>query len=144
MKKKLQKGIILVILTLFVVSATIFAAKAAFSINFSPLSGAPGDSIGVSSLTGDFKALTTVGIGIGAEVTMTNEAVTVTETGINSAEGFTANHPIKPGSFSWSAPFGALTFMVFDNPFFDVIFIAVVFVVWVEKICENDLFCNFF
>ena len=109
----------IIFIALFVVSATIFAAKAAFSINFTPLSGAPGDSIGVSSVTGDFEPLTTVGIGFGAEVEVLDEEPTITDTGQGSYPrtftGFTANHPIKPGSFNWVVDVGGVPIEYYDK-----------------------------
>lgn len=101
MKKRVYAGIVLVFVALIAVSGTILAAKAAFSISLTPLSGKPGDTIGVSSVTGDFEPLTSVGIGFGAEVVVVNEPVTP-----NGDHyylwGKTANRPIKPGSFSWT------------------------------------------
>ena len=117
MNKKLYNGIILVFLTLFVVSATMFVTKAAFNLLVTPLSGEPGDVVAVrTELSGDFEPLVSVGIGFGAEVIVTNEPVTLTATGaIITQTGLTANHPIKPGSFRWRTPYGALIFEIFDN-----------------------------
>ncbi len=117
MKKKRYSTIVLVSLTLIVISATLFAAKATTEIALTPTSGEPDSNAvvrGSVEMTGEFKPQSTVGIGFGAEVEVTNEAVTVTATGTNTAEGYTANKPIKPGSFKWSAPYGALTVEVFD------------------------------
>jgi len=114
MKKKMHKGIILAILTLLVISAIVFTVKAEFAINLSPLSGEPGDTIGVSSLTGDFEPLTSVGIGFGEEVAVTGEAVTPVGNMLHM-EGMTANHPIKPGSFRWTYTVDTTSITIWDN-----------------------------
>lgn len=115
MNKKEYTVISLFFLTLIVVSATIFTAKGAFQIYFTPSFATPGDPVSVAgSMQGDYEPLVTMGIGFGPEVEVTKEAVTVTATGTTSAEGYTANTPVKPGSFRWSAPYGGITVEVFD------------------------------
>ena len=120
MNKKMNKGIILVILTLFVISATIGLSKAVISLLVTPLSGAPGDIVAVrSELSGEFEAQSTVGIGFGAEVEVLDEEPTVTDTGQGSYPrtftGFTANQPIKPGSFNWVVDVGGVPMEYYDK-----------------------------
>jgi len=57
-------------------------------------------------------------IGLGKEEKVINEEATVTDTdvdNIHTFSGFTANHPIKPGSFNWIANIGGVETEFFDN-----------------------------
>jgi hypothetical protein len=67
-----------------------------------PISGSPADSVHVE---GSEFAISKA-LGIGAEVTVTDEPETITDTGPGSDPrvwtGVTDNHPIKPGSFRWT------------------------------------------
>ena len=112
MNKKRYTAIVLVFLTLFV-SATIFAAKAAPEIVLTPTSSQPGHSVSVEGT--DFAVSTSAGIGFGPEVAVTDESVTTTHPDVNTYTGFTANHPIKPGSFNWIANIGGVETEFFDN-----------------------------
>ena len=93
-------------LTVFAFSSTI--TKAASQIDVSPTSGEPASSVHVEGA--EFAASTSVGIGLGAEVTVAGEPETVTDTGPGSdprvMTGQTDKHPIKPGSFRWTENLG--------------------------------------
>ena len=82
-----------------------------------PTLGEPGDTVGFEGT--DFAALTSVGIGFGPEVIITDESNTLADTGKGSnprtISGFTANHPIKPGSFNWTINQGGMILEYFDN-----------------------------
>ncbi len=77
--------------------------KAASVIDLTPTTGEPGDLVDVEGT--DFAASSSVGIGFGPEVNVIDESATVTDNGAGSnpriITGYTADHPIKPGSFSW-------------------------------------------
>jgi hypothetical protein len=112
MNKKVSTGIILVFLTAFAVSATIFTGEAASNIMLTPSSGKPGDTVHVEG--SDFAASKAVGIGLGEEVRITNESVNAVGN-ITILEGATAHHPIKPGSFRWTYTVGGTPMTMTDN-----------------------------
>jgi hypothetical protein len=77
-------------------------------VDLTPTTGEPGDPVDVEGT--DFAASASVGIGFGPEVDVTGELPTVTDNGEGSnpriITGYTANKPIKPGSFFWAVNFG--------------------------------------
>ena len=77
-------------------------------MDLTPTTGEPGDPVDVEGT--DFAASASVGIGFGPEVDVTGELPTVTDNGEGSnpriITGYTANKPIKPGSFFWAVNFG--------------------------------------
>jgi hypothetical protein len=116
MNKKVYNGIIFFFLAVFVVSATILVTKAAPAVVLTPTSGEPGDTIDVDG-TG-FAVSTSVGIGLGAEVAVTGESGTATDTGQGTnpriISGYTARPPVKPGSFRWILNQGGVLIEYFD------------------------------
>src|SRR5512143_999162 len=113
MNRKSYSAIVLVSLSLLLVSAAIFEAKAAAAIVLNPTTGAPGTNVAISG-TG-FAASKTVGIGWGPEGAIVNDPVTVTTVGTTEFYGTTSQHPIKPGSFNWKYQRGAVDFTITDN-----------------------------
>jgi hypothetical protein len=111
MNKKLYVAIVLFFLAVFAVSSTI--TRAASQVELTPTSGEPSVSVHVEG--SDFAASKAVGIGLGAEVAVINEAVTITGSGNGPFTGFAANHPIKPGSFRWTFYVGAVLSRVYDK-----------------------------
>ena len=73
-------------------------------MDLTPTSGEPGDLVGVEGT--DFAASASVGVGFGPEVNVIGESPTVTDNGAGSSPriitGYTADKPIKPGTFSWA------------------------------------------
>jgi hypothetical protein len=80
--------------------------KAVSVVDLMPTTGEPGDPVVVDGT--DFAASSSVGVGFGPEVDVTGELPTVTDNEENPRiiTGYTANKPIKPGSFFWSINFG--------------------------------------
>ena len=72
-------------------------------MDLTPTSGEPGDLVGVEGT--DFAASASVGVGFGPEVNVIDESPTVTDNGAGESPriitGYTADRPIKPGSFNW-------------------------------------------
>ena len=108
--KRVRILTMLFFLTVFIVSVSMI--RAASVVELTPTSGEPGDTVSVEGT--DFAASTSVGIGFGPEVEITDESVDV-EGEISYLEGTTANRPIKPGSFSWTYKLGELTIDYNDN-----------------------------
>ena len=79
--------------------------NAAISITLKPTSGEPDDSVMVEGT--DFAETNNVGIGLGPEVTVTNETHPITNVTIGGPDVYgpftarTNHYPIKPGSFSF-------------------------------------------
>ncbi|MBN1357614.1 hypothetical protein JW988_02490, partial [Candidatus Bathyarchaeota archaeon] len=96
-------------LMVFAVSSTII--KAAPNVELTPTSGEPGDPVEVEG--SGFAASESLGVGFGGEVIVINEAVTPNGDHFY-LWGVTANHPIKPGSFSW-------TYSVESYPLFEFV-----------------------
>jgi hypothetical protein len=90
------------LLIVFVSSTTL---RAASQVELTPTSGAPGDSIMVEGT--DFNATNAVGICLGPEITVTDEAHDVTNVTVGGPDVYgpftatTLHYPIKPGSFSF-------------------------------------------
>jgi hypothetical protein len=95
-------------LTVFAFSSTI--TKAASQIDVSPTSGEPASSVHVEG--SEFAASTSVGIGLGAEAAVINEAVTITGSEYGHFEGFTFHPLIKPRSLRWTLTAGTATILV--------------------------------
>ena len=113
MSRKICVVFVLFFLSIF--AASTIVVKAESQIELTPTSGEPGDSIMVEG--SDFAASKAVGIGLGAEVVVKDESVTVTDdtgTGIRIVSGFTAKHPIKPGSFRWELDQGGVLLYYYD------------------------------
>ena len=104
-KKKMYTAAVMMFLTLSIVLAVIPMASAAGAITLTPAAQTPGGSVSVAG-TG-FGATKAVGIGCGAEVTVTGEAHPITNTNVPNGDTFgpftarTLHYPIKPGSFSF-------------------------------------------
>jgi hypothetical protein len=106
-KTKVYTMVFAALLMMSIILAVVPMASAAGAITLNPTTQAPGSSVTVDG-TG-FGATKAVGIGLGAEVTVTDEAHDITNVAIGpDGDGvygpFTAktNHyPIKPGSFSF-------------------------------------------
>jgi hypothetical protein len=92
---------------------TISAAAAA--ITLSPNPQAPGASVTVEGA--DFNGTSAVGIGFGAEVTVTNEVVNRTGSGTGPYIGYLSFRPIKPGTLNYTVNVanGLITYVVNDN-----------------------------
>ena len=113
MNRKIWVVFVLFFLLVFAVSSLI--VRGASQVELTPTSGAPTDSIHIEG--SDFAASKAVGIGLGAEVVVKDESVTVTDdtgTGIRIVSGFTAKHPIKPGSFRWELDQGGVLLYYYD------------------------------
>jgi len=93
--------------------ATVLLASAAPAVVLTPTSGEPGDPVGVDG-TG-FAVSTSVGIGFGPEVAVTDESVTTTHPDLDTYSGFTAHHPITLVSFNWIADIGGVLATFCDN-----------------------------
>jgi hypothetical protein len=106
MNRKISVVFVLFLFAIFALSTII--TKAESQIELMPTSGEPGDSVHVEG--SEFAASKSVGIGLGAEVAVTDESVTMTDTGLDSnprtISGNTAKHPIKPGSLRWQLDIG--------------------------------------
>jgi hypothetical protein len=111
MNKKLYVTIVLFFLSVFAVSSII--VRGASQVELTPTSGEPSSTVGVEGT--ELAASKAVGIGLGAEVAVINEAVTITGSGNGPFTGFAANHPIKPGSFRWTFYVGAVLSRVYDK-----------------------------
>ena len=97
-----QVCVVFVLFFLLVFAVSSLIVRGASQVELTPTSGEPGDSVHIEG--SDFAASKAVGIGLGPEVKVINEEVTITDTdveNIHTFSGFTANHPIKPGSFKW-------------------------------------------
>jgi hypothetical protein len=74
----------------------------------------PGDSVTVEGT--DFAATSTVGIGIGEEVTVTNEIHDIPEpAGYGPFTAIVNHYPIKPGSFSFHCDVSGVTSDYYDD-----------------------------
>ncbi len=86
-------------------------------MDLTPTTGEPGDPVDVEGT--DFAASASVGIGFGPEVDVTDESATVTDNGAGEnpriITGYTVDHPIKPGSFSWSFQLDIFDVVQSDN-----------------------------
>jgi hypothetical protein len=106
MNRKISVVFVLFLFAIFALSTII--TKAESQIELMPTSGEPGDSVHVEG--SEFAASKSVVIGLGAEVAVTDESVTMTDTGLDSnprtISGNTAKHPIKPGSLRWQLDIG--------------------------------------
>ncbi len=104
-KKKAYITAIMAFLTFSIILASIPMTKAAGAITLTPTAQVQGASVTVDG-TG-FGATKPVGIGFGAEVTVTGEAHPITNTNVPNGDVFgpftaiTNHYPIKPGSFSF-------------------------------------------
>jgi hypothetical protein len=109
-KKKVYAIGIMAFLTLLMVLVAMPMTNAATAaITLTPTTAIPGDSVRIAG-TG-FADTKSVGIGFGAEVTVTGESVDVTGSGTGPWTGVLANQPIKPGSFRLMAETaGALSY----------------------------------
>lgn len=114
MNRKTCIAFVLFFLSFLAVSAIV--AKADSQIELTPTSSQPAHSVRVDG--SGFAALKTVGIGFGAEVQVSHESFTITDTGIGTnprtISGHTSKAPIKPGSFRWYLTYGG-----FDSSFVD-------------------------
>jgi hypothetical protein len=114
MNRKICVIFVLFLFAIFAVSTII--TKAESQIELTPTSGEPGDSVHVKG--SEFAASKSVGIGLGAEVVVIDESVTMTDTGLDSnprtISGNTAKHPIKPGSLRWQLDIGGFLAEYFD------------------------------
>ncbi len=103
MNRKVCVGFVLLFLLVFAVSSII--VRGAIQVELSPTSGEPGDSVTVEGT--DFAATNNVGLGMGPEITVTNETHPITNTTIGGPSVYgpfvaiTLHYPIKPGSFSF-------------------------------------------
>lgn len=104
-------------ITAFLVFSLAMASRAAGagSLTLPSTPQAPGGSVSVSG-TG-FGATNAVGIGFGAEVSVTNELCTPTGSGLGPYTGTLANRPIKPGTFVMNLDVnsGLINYDVIDN-----------------------------
>jgi hypothetical protein len=104
-KKKAYVTAIMAFLTFSIIIASVPMTKAAGAITLTPPAQVPGAAVSVAG-TG-FGATKAVGIGLGAEVTVTGEAHPITNTNVPNGDVFgpftaiTNHYPIKPGSFSF-------------------------------------------
>jgi hypothetical protein len=114
MNRKISVVFVLFLFAIFALSTII--TKAESQIELMPTSGEPGDSVHVEG--SEFAASKSVVIGLGAEVAVTDESVTMTDTGLDSnprtISGNTAKHPIKPGSLRWQLDIGGFLAEYFD------------------------------
>ena len=80
-------------------------------MDLTPTTGEPGDPVGVEG--NGFAASSSVGVGFGPEVVITDESPTITDNGAGQnpriITGYTAKQPIKPGSFNWAINFEQTT-----------------------------------
>ena len=104
-KKKMYTAAVMMFLALSIVIGVIPMASAAGAITLTPAAQTPGGSVSVAG-TG-FGATKAIGIGCGAEVTVTGENRAVTNVTIGGPDVYgpftarTLHYPIKPGSFSF-------------------------------------------
>jgi hypothetical protein len=101
-------------LTLLIILAIPMINAQTAAVTFDPASATQGDSVTVEG-TG-FAATTAVGIGFGAEVTVTDEVHEIPEPIGNGP--FTAivdHYPIKPGSFSFHCDVSGVTSDYYDD-----------------------------
>ena len=118
-RKKTYTATIMVFLTLLIISTTILATNAALSITLTPSSGEPGDPVTVEGT--DFAATKAVGIGLGPEVTVTDEVHNITDTDVGGPDVYgpftaiTEHYPIKPGSFSFHCDVSGVTSDYYDT-----------------------------
>jgi hypothetical protein len=103
MNRKVCVVFVLLFLSAFAASSII--VRGASQAELTPTSGAPGDSIMVEGT--DFNATNAVGICLGPEITVTDEAHDVTNVTVGGPDVYgpftatTLHYPIKPGSFSF-------------------------------------------
>jgi hypothetical protein len=103
MNRKVRIVFVLLCLSVFAVSSII--VRGASQVMLTPAFGEPGDSITVSGT--EFAVNNKVGIGLGPEVTVSNETHAVTNVTIGGPDVYgpftatTLHYPIKPGSFSF-------------------------------------------
>jgi len=120
MNRKLCVVFVLLFLSVFAVSLII--VRGASQVELTPTSGEPGDSVIVEGT--DFAATNTVGIGLGSEVTVSNETRAVTNVTVGGPDVYgpfvakTVHYPIKPGSFSFHAVVSSDTNLV-ESDYFD-------------------------
>ena len=114
MNRKACIVFVLFFLSVFAVSSIIVAG--ASQVELTPTSGEPANSVHVEG--SEFAASTSVGIGLGAEVAVTDETDTATDTGQGTnpriISGYTSRHPVKPGSFRWILNQGGALIEYFD------------------------------
>ena len=111
MNRKFCDVFVLFFLSVFAVSTLI--VRGASQVELTPTSGEPGDSVHVEG--SEFAASKAVGIGLGPQVAVRNEVVTVDNPAPGNTIGFTSKRPIKPGSFRWSYLRGAMEVTVHDD-----------------------------
>jgi len=110
MNKRFYVVIVLFFIAVYAVSAPI--TKAASQIELTPTSGEPSSTVGVEGT--EFAPSKAVSIGLGAEVTITDESVTVAGSLSGPYTGTTASHPIKSGSFKWNFRIGTMPVEILD------------------------------
>ncbi len=99
MRKPSNKTKIIAIASLtffFALAVPMINAQTA-AITLDPTTAMPDDSVTVEGT--DFAATSTVGIGFGAEMTVTGDSVSVTGEGAGPWTGTLSHSPIKPGTF---------------------------------------------
>jgi hypothetical protein len=118
-KRKLYATIILLFLVLLTISTSILAISAALSVTLTPTSGEPGDSITVEGT--DFAATSSVGIGCGPGVVVTDEVHDILNVSIGGPDVYgpfvarTVHYPIVPGSFYFFCDVSGVTSEYFDS-----------------------------
>ena len=106
MKRKVCLVFILFCLSVFAVSSII--VRGASQVVLTPTSGVPGDSVSVQGTS--FAANNVVGIGLGQEITIYDEAHDIEDTSGNGPfTAFVNHYPIKPGSFSFHCDVSGVT-----------------------------------
>ncbi len=83
------------------------------AITLDPTTAMPGDSVTVEGT--DFATTSTVGIGFGAEMTVTGDSVPVTGEGAGPWTGILSNNPIKPGTFELLSDTSGVQITYTDN-----------------------------
>jgi hypothetical protein len=116
MNRKICVVLALLFLSVFVSSIIV---RGALQVELTPTSGAPGDPIMVEGT--DFAATNAVGIGLGPEITVTDEFHDIANVSIGGPDVYgpfvaiTDHYPIKPGSFSFHCDVSGVTSDYYDN-----------------------------
>jgi hypothetical protein len=117
MNRKVYVVFVLLFLSVFAVSSII--VRGASQVELTPASGAPDDPVTVEGT--DFAATNAVGIGLGPEVTVTDEVHEITNVTIGGPDVYgpftttTEHYPIKPGSFSFHCDVSDVTSDYYDT-----------------------------
>jgi len=112
----MNRKVCIVFVSLFLLGFAISSSlvRGASYIELTPTTGEPGDSVTVEGT--DFEANSTVGIGMGPEITVTGELHPIPNpSGTGPFTAVTLHYPIKPGSFSFHCDVSDVTSDYYDT-----------------------------